>query len=206
LEPLLDHFNVFNSYIDRNTESYYPNITGFIQGDTSFHNITYASWSNSSEPVPAWGPLSEPLMAGANMTELVEHLGTWNWTASEKVALSVMEKTVANIDLSGRISMVHVSPFEDIRYLVIELTFLDTTFSQGRIELTDVSTKEEFRLEFEGVHFITSGSIYGFADPVGYVLSLSLLYVEIYLPTDETSISDYYPPSFLQHIETTRHV
>jgi transmembrane E3 ubiquitin-protein ligase len=206
LEPLLDHFNVFNSYIDRNTESYYPNITGFIQGDTSFHNITYASWSNSSEPVPAWGPLSEPLMTGTNMTELVERLGTWNWTASEKVALSVMEKTVADIDLSGRISMVHVSSFEEIWIPGDELTFLGTPFSQGRIELTDVSTKEEFRLEFEGVHFITSGSIYGFADPVGYIFSPSLLYVEIYVYTDETSTSDYCPLSCLRITETTRHV
>jgi transmembrane E3 ubiquitin-protein ligase len=109
VEPLLDYFNVFNSYIDRNTESYFPNITGFIQGDANFYNMTHASWSNSSELVPTWGPLSEPLMAGTNMTELLERLGTWNWTASEKVALSVMEKTASDIDLSEKISMVHVS-------------------------------------------------------------------------------------------------
>lgn len=39
--------------------------------------------------------------------------------------------------------------------------------SQGRIELSDANTLEDLRLEFEGVHFIANGTIFGFAEPPG---------------------------------------
>lgn len=38
---------------------------------------------------------------------------------------------------------------------------------QGRIELTDSSKAEDLRLDFEGLHFVSNGSIYGLADPSG---------------------------------------
>jgi hypothetical protein len=36
--------------------------------------------------------------------------------------------------------------------------------------LTDAWTLDDFRLEFEGVHFLANGTIYGFAAPGGYVI------------------------------------
>jgi transmembrane E3 ubiquitin-protein ligase len=39
-----------------------------------------------------WNAIAQTYMAGANGTEIVERIGTWNWTASDKVALSVVEK------------------------------------------------------------------------------------------------------------------
>lgn len=36
---------------------------------------------------------------------------------------------------------------------------------KGRIELTDVATKRDLNLVFEGIHFVSNGSIYGFAEP-----------------------------------------
>ena len=35
------------------------------------------------------------------------------------------------------------------------------------MEITDANNAEDFRLEFEGVHFVGDGSIYGFAEPSG---------------------------------------
>lgn len=36
--------------------------------------------------------------------------------------------------------------------------------------MTDALTLDDFRLEFEGVHFLANGTIYGFAAPGGYVV------------------------------------
>ena len=36
--------------------------------------------------------------------------------------------------------------------------------------MTDALTSDDFRLEFEGVHFLANGTIYGFAAPGGYVV------------------------------------
>lgn len=50
-------------------------------------------------------------MTGANVTEIVEQLGTWNWTASDKVALSVVEKMPLHWNgtaVSDSIALVHV--------------------------------------------------------------------------------------------------
>ena len=42
-----------------------------------------------------------------------------------------------------------------------------THVEQGRIELTDSENSDNLRLEFQGIHFISNGSIYGFAEPSG---------------------------------------
>jgi hypothetical protein len=38
---------------------------------------------------------------------------------------------------------------------------------KGHIELMNTNNSEDIRLDFEGVHFVTNGSIYGFAAPIG---------------------------------------
>lgn len=64
--------------LDSLTQSYYPNITGFIRGDASFRNL-------SSELVPAvkW-----------NETEVAQKLGRWNWSATDKVTMSLLSRPV----------------------------------------------------------------------------------------------------------------
>lgn len=41
--------------------------------------------------------------------------------------------------------------------------------TQGKIDFTDPRKSDEFRLEVDGVHFISNGTIYAFAQPVRYV-------------------------------------
>lgn len=41
---------------------------------------------------------------------------------------------------------------------------------QGKIDLSDPETSEEMRLELEGVHFVSNGSLYAFAEPNECVL------------------------------------
>lgn len=40
---------------------------------------------------------------------------------------------------------------------------------QGHIELMNTNSSEDIRLDFEGIHFVSNGSLYGFAEPNGYV-------------------------------------
>jgi hypothetical protein len=45
--------------------------------------------------------------------------------------------------------------------------FADVLSEQGHIQLMNTNSSEEIRLDFEGVHFVANGSIYGFAEPNG---------------------------------------
>jgi hypothetical protein len=118
---LLSYFDTYNLPPDPSEASYYSNITGFIHGDVRFHNITPASISRSASK-PPWSDRTELLMAGVNMTSVVDLIGTWNWSASHKLALSVVEKLPSQASEkteSKSIALVHV------RSLVIRYLFKD---------------------------------------------------------------------------------
>jgi hypothetical protein len=97
--------------IDPSSSSYYSNITGFVHGTTEFHNITLSSLAdNDTAP---WSAVAQNYMAGTNDTEVIERIGTWNWTVSDKVALSVVEKLPLYENgsvVSESIALVHVCP------------------------------------------------------------------------------------------------
>lgn len=120
-ERLVDFFVPSGKILDPSSMSYFPNVTGFIRGSCSMHNITSAAMQDS--PTIPWENYARDLMTSANMTEITERLGSWNWTASEKVTMSVVEKIPeSKPDSKGKgrkpqppsdIAMVHVciSPF-----------------------------------------------------------------------------------------------
>lgn len=65
---------------------------------------------NTSAP---WNAIAQAYMTGVNGTKLVERIGTWNWTASEKVALSVVERLPLYQNgsvVSKNTALVHVCP------------------------------------------------------------------------------------------------
>lgn len=99
-------------------------------------------------------------MAETNVTEIADRIGWWNWSASDKVQLSVVEKLPLQANISENIALIHVRQ----RFLLSHHT---DSHNQGKIELTDANTSEDLRLDFEGVHFISNGSMYGFAEPIG---------------------------------------
>lgn len=83
--------------LDPLTQSYYSNITGFVRGNVSFRNL-------SSELVPA---------AEWNETEVAEKLGRWNWSATNKVTMSLLSRPV-DVDEKEKeefegVAMLHVS-------------------------------------------------------------------------------------------------
>ena len=105
----------FGSQLDLQFQSYYTNLTGFWRGDVEFHNLTDLQ-SNATAPLPIWHHLAEDLVANANLTnatEFTNRLGSWNWTRSDKVAISLGYKLMwteeEHNDLSRDIAMIHVS-------------------------------------------------------------------------------------------------
>src|ERR1700735_4056574 len=112
MEPLLSSFMTFGLHLDPSKASHHSNITGFIRGDVKFHIITPSFLSNSSTN-PIWRPFAENLMNGTNATEVIERSSTWNWTGSDKVALSVVEKNPLtsqdqSLNLTEEMAVVHV--------------------------------------------------------------------------------------------------
>jgi len=114
---LVSYLGVFRPPLNRNLASYYLNITGFIHGDATFHNVTPLHLSNNRSKEP-WSNLAENLMVGVNMTDVNEKTGTWNWSASNKVTLSVVEKKPQYANGTPTVSddmvLVHVCSFVDI--------------------------------------------------------------------------------------------
>ncbi|KIJ65119.1 hypothetical protein HYDPIDRAFT_175153 [Hydnomerulius pinastri MD-312] len=142
ITPLVESFMNFGTRLDPFHASYFPNTTGFIRGDLDFYNITPPSMDPINVP---WKPYAQSYMEKTNMTQLIDNLGSWNWSASDKLSWSVIDRAPAKTEgVSERIAMIH-----------------------GRLDFTDPSTTEEMRLEFEGVHFVANGSIYGVAEPNG---------------------------------------
>jgi len=83
--------------LDPLVQSYYPNITGFIRGDASFRNI-----STDLFPVVEW-----------NETEASLKIGRWNWSATNRMTMSLLSKPVQVSDEGkdefGGVAMLHVS-------------------------------------------------------------------------------------------------
>lgn len=83
--------------LDPLVQSYYPNITGFIRGDASFRNV-----SSGLVPATEW-----------NETEVALKLGRWNWSATNRMSMSLLSKPV-QVDEKEKeefrdVAMLHVS-------------------------------------------------------------------------------------------------
>jgi hypothetical protein len=104
--PLVESFMSFGSHLNPQWASYFPNVTGFAHGEIDFFNITSPSLAAASFP---WKPHADAFMGDTNMTELVTHFGSWNWTGSDKVSWSIVDRAPVIIKgVTEKIAMVHV--------------------------------------------------------------------------------------------------
>jgi transmembrane E3 ubiquitin-protein ligase len=112
---LLDVFGIQGGLLDTSKDSYYPNITGFIHGDAAFRNLTVPSLA-SDETLP-WKQQAKEFMAHVNTTNMTDRLGSWNWTATTKIALSFVEKKPlephSTLLQTYPVALVHVSSSHD---------------------------------------------------------------------------------------------
>ncbi|RPD62600.1 hypothetical protein L226DRAFT_532406 [Lentinus tigrinus ALCF2SS1-7] len=146
--PLVTAFLPFGLEVDPAQGSYYSNMTGFWHGDVQSHNLTAL---NTTEQKSHWRHLSEQFMITTNLSAIPELLGPWNWTRSNKVTLNVGDKLVP-LDATKDIAIIH-----------------------GRVELGDPKSSDELRLDFEGIHVVSTGSVYAFAESPGRGIDLRSL-------------------------------
>lgn len=153
--PLVGSFMSFGSRLNPQWASYFSNVTGFVHGEIDFFNITLPSLGSANYP---WRTQAETFMGDSNMTELVSHFGSWNWTGSDKISWSIMDRAPISVKgVNEKIAMVH-----------------------GRIDVRHPATSDDMKLDFEGVHFLANGSIYGFAEPTGR--HIDIRYIPAFVP------------------------
>ncbi|KAI6126043.1 hypothetical protein EDD16DRAFT_1554771 [Pisolithus croceorrhizus] len=145
LQPLVESHLTLGSPLDPSSASYFPNITGFIRGEMDFYNITLPSLNDTQAP---WTPYAQSYMDNTNITEIVNYLGAQDWKTTRKMAWSVVDRAIVDQGVANKMAVTH-----------------------GRIDFPD----NEMRLEFEGVHFVANGSIYGFAEPPGRHIDIRYL-------------------------------
>ena len=109
--PLLDALNVQGQDLNPAESSYYLNITGFLHGKSQFYNLSTPEALNDTLP---WKSLAESYAEGLNITRAGEMWGEWNWNASTKASLSVVEKKPLGMDekplSESDLALVHVRP------------------------------------------------------------------------------------------------
>lgn len=81
----------FGQHLDTREASYYSNLTGFWHGELHSHNLTTAY---AAEHPDGEDDLTKPYTIPANMSELAQELGEWNWMRSNKISLSLGDKSV----------------------------------------------------------------------------------------------------------------
>ncbi|KAI1782212.1 hypothetical protein LXA43DRAFT_932813 [Ganoderma leucocontextum] len=148
--PLVSAFLPFGVELDPKRGSYYSNMTGFWHGDLRLHNLTAL---NATEQVAPWRPLSEQWMLAANLTAIPERLGPWNWTRSNKVTLNVGDKRVPFRRKEGN----------ETRNIAI---------IHGKVDLADPESQDDLRLDFEGIHVLSTGAVYAIAESTGHGIDL----------------------------------
>lgn len=88
----------FGTPLNPEAASYYDDISGFIHGPAEFHNLSSFADFPFEQPrhpdplTPFWAHLAVDLVTGMNLTEAVERMGVWNWTACDKMSMRVLEK------------------------------------------------------------------------------------------------------------------
>ncbi|KAH9855277.1 hypothetical protein C2E23DRAFT_815072 [Lenzites betulinus] len=152
MTPLVRAFMTFGSEIEPHRGSYYSNMTGFWHGEVQSHNLTSL---NVSEATSSWMHLSEQFMLPVNLTTVPDLLGPWNWTRSNKLSLSMGDKLIT-YEHGGserhNVAIIH-----------------------GKIDLSEPDSSEELRLDFEGIHVLSTGSVYAMAENTGRGMDLRTL-------------------------------
>lgn len=99
-------------------DSYYRNISGFLNGPSKFHNLISlhdVSLATSNETTsPSWYPFADQFLKHAqiNATEVAERKGSYNWTGIDKITITIMEfrhgNTPDSIQSPEALTLLHV--------------------------------------------------------------------------------------------------
>ncbi|KEP50684.1 putative RING finger protein [Rhizoctonia solani 123E] len=124
--------------IDNSKGSYFTNITGFINGQATFFNLSDPSPSNYTWN---WNKTAGPLVSGLNHTQVNASLGDFLWSGIDKIAGNVRE---LRINQSASYS-----------------------FLAGHIDFVNSKDDVLVNYQLDGIHFFEDGLIYGLMEPRG---------------------------------------
>ncbi|KAF8604550.1 hypothetical protein BDV93DRAFT_491761 [Ceratobasidium sp. AG-I] len=136
--PIVEVLSFKQLTIDPAKQSYFTNITGFINGPASFYNLSDPLSSNHTWN---WNSTAGPLVATLNQTTVQSKLGDFNWSGIDKIAGNVRELKTENSD--------------------------DFSFLAGHIDFVNSKDDALVNYQLDGIHFFDDGSIYGLMEPRG---------------------------------------
>ncbi|CAE6461332.1 unnamed protein product [Rhizoctonia solani] len=136
--PIVDALLPARLPIDSSKNSYYTNITGFVNGPAKFVNLTDPSPSNYTGN---WNKTVGPLVSGLNYTKVNASLGDFHWAEIDKIAGNVRELRINQS-----------TPY---------------SFLAGHIDFVNSKDDTLVNYQLEGIHFFEDGSIYGLMEPRG---------------------------------------
>jgi len=90
--------------LEPSSGSYYSNATGLFHGNVRYHNLSSIPYDTDV----TWKSIAERVMENANLSAIPERLGTWNWSAADRIRIRVHDQmaTVANVSESVAIFQV----------------------------------------------------------------------------------------------------
>ncbi|KAH9032762.1 hypothetical protein EDB85DRAFT_2145329 [Lactarius pseudohatsudake] len=91
-----------------------------------------------------------------NETEVALKLGRWNWSATSRMTMSLLSKP-AQVDKKEK---------EEFRGIAI---------LHGHLEVIDENNARELQLDFAGIQFLETGTVYGFAQDPGVSIDIRAL-------------------------------
>ncbi|KAH7341622.1 hypothetical protein B0J17DRAFT_647309 [Rhizoctonia solani] len=136
--PIVDALLPARLPIDSSKNSYFTNITGFVNGPATFFNLTDPSPSNYTWN---WDKSAGPLVSGLNYTKVNASLGDFHWSGIDKIAGNVRELRINQS-----------TPY---------------SFLAGHIDFVNSKDDSLVNYQLEGIHFFEDGSIYGLMEPRG---------------------------------------
>ena len=125
---------------------------------SSFASPAVSTSAVNESVVPPWATLGSDFVKDINMTAALEKIGTWDWSAESTLSIRVIEKLPKLSD--------HWKNNKDIRH-INESAWDGISLMHGRVEIGIKQTEDEADFDFEAVHFLENGTIYGLAEPAG---------------------------------------
>lgn len=171
--PLIDFLLTEGRILNPSKSSYYSNVTGFIHGDSHFFNISPVALPTLNSSLQ-WKPAAVAFMGAndTNMTDIIDRIGTWNWTASDKVALSVVEKAPnPSVNITDKVALVHV------RRLLLRsrVALIMRVFNRGKLNLPTLTSAKISNLNLKASISCPMAPYMALQDPVGKYHSVPIL-------------------------------
>ncbi|KIY45018.1 hypothetical protein FISHEDRAFT_77045 [Fistulina hepatica ATCC 64428] len=123
--------------LDPSHAAYFSNITGYMHGGVEVYNLTSSA---HPQDAPERKDITDIFMKDVNLTQVHSAASAWNWSATSKMTLRLVERAPQEVNVSDKLCIIH-----------------------GRIEVEDGTSDHDMKFDFMGVHFINNGSIYGLA-------------------------------------------